>query len=149
MALTHRLSVPRNDEDRSMAFAFLREHGAEIPEFDDVRFLVHRNTDGTVNAVLAFHRWCQRTASMSIAAHADEHWLDRTMLAAAIDYAFRVCALAALHVQISSSNRSALCAAQHAGFRPVHFVPHGWSDDSDLVMMEIRLADVVKKEDLH
>lgn len=143
-----RVDVARSDDERASAFAFLAEHAAKIDPFDDVRMLIHRNTDGEVNAVIAFHRWCQRTASLSAASSSDL-WMDRPLIAACIDYAFRVCQLAALHVQISSANERAVALAQHIGWRLVHTIPHGWGDGSDMCVMELALVDVIRKEDLH
>lgn len=62
-----RIDRPKSDEELSFAFAFLDERGVHIEPKDDVRMLIHRNAFGHVNAVVAFHRWCHRTASLSVA----------------------------------------------------------------------------------
>lgn len=142
-----RIDRPKSDEELSFAFAFLDERGVHIEPKDDVRMLIHRNAFGHVNAVVAFHRWCHRTASLSVASEGS--WMDRGMIVACADYAFNVCRLTALHVQISSANQRALEVARHIGWRQVHHVKGGWSDGTDLVMLELSVTDIFTPEKLH
>lgn len=143
-----RIDSPRSELEHEYALQFLHERGVNVKPLDDLRMLIHRNTSGSVNAVVAFHRWCHKTASLSVAADR-EFWLDRPLIHACVHYAFRVCELMALHAQISSVNDRSLRTAKHIGWREVHRIKGGWSDGTDMVFLELLPSDVISTENLH
>lgn len=121
---------------------WLEEHSAAVL----TRFATGvevRDERGNIRGVVGF----DDAAPSSIRAHmaVDTPMAWRTLLAAALDYAFLQLNKSVLVGTIPAANRRSIRFAKHVGLRETYRIRDGWAPGEDLVVLEMRKEQWLRK----
>lgn len=129
--------VPQTAEHYQQALNFMAERGVVLCPSDDLRFIAHGDSEGKIDAVVAFNGFTYRICSMHVCGDGGK-WIDRQLLRTVFDYVFDRCQCVAVYGHVASNNIEALRLDTHLGFKEVHRIKDAVDDGVDLVILEMR-----------
>lgn len=96
--------------------------------------------DGRINAVVGFDNFNGSAVEMHVASDGTRRWMNKALLRAAFDYAFRVCSAKVAIGRVPSGNTEAVSMNLKLGFKNVARIEHGHPDGA-LYIMTMRRED--------
>lgn len=132
--------IPQTPEHQQMALEFMAARGVVIAPSEDLRFICHANSEGQVDAVVAYNGWTHRICSMHVVGEGSR-WIDRAMLRVCFDYAFNQADRVAVYGQVAADNEAALKLDKHLGFKEIYRIKDAVRDGVDMVILEMRRED--------